>query len=77
MNCSATRYAKAVAPLEYEKVKPEGLDGDNFSRFFLDEQIQQLRTFHDYLCRVKAQLNDSEKWESHPWYGVKNVLSGM
>ena len=69
---AATRYAKEVAPLEYELVKPLGLNGNNFSRFFLEEQLQQLEKFYDYLGRVSSQLEDKGNWESHPWFGVNN-----
>ena len=69
---AATRYAKEAAPLEYEDVKPQGLNGNNFSRFFLDEQLQQLEKFYDYLERVSNQLEDKGNWESHPWFGVNN-----
>jgi very-short-patch-repair endonuclease len=69
---SATRYAKAVAPLDYNDVKPDSLNGDTFSQFFLDDQLQQLEKFYDYVERVSSQLEDHGNWLSHPWAGVNN-----
>lgn len=69
---AATRYAKEVGGVAYSDVMPTGLTGDNFSRFFLDDQILQLERFYDYLERVSSQLEDTGNWPSHPWYGVKN-----
>jgi very-short-patch-repair endonuclease len=69
---AATRYAKAVAPLDYDDVKPDCLNGDTFSRFFLDDQLQQLEKFYDYVQRVSSQLQDHGNWLSHPWAGVNN-----
>jgi very-short-patch-repair endonuclease len=69
---AATRYAKTVAPLDYDDVKPDSLNGETFTRFFLDDQLQQLEKFYDYLERVSSQLQDHGNWLSHPWAGVKN-----
>lgn len=69
---AATRYAKSVEPLDYEDIRPEGLNDTNFSRIYLDEQLQKLKTFYDYLKSVSCQLENSGDWTSHPWYGVSN-----
>lgn len=69
---AATRYAKEADIAEYSEVMPEGLTGENFSRFFLDDQLLELERFYDYLERVASQLEDAGNWPSHPWYGVNN-----
>jgi len=70
--CAATRYAKDVAPLEYETIAPEGISGESFTRIKLDEQLEQLELFFKYLDIVSQQLPLTGNWQSHPWYGVNN-----
>ena len=76
--CAATRYAKDVAPLEYNSIAPEGISGENFTRIKLDEQLEQLELFFKYLGIVSLQLPEEGNWQSHPWHGVNNKkITGM
>ncbi|WP_425667728.1 DUF4011 domain-containing anti-phage protein Hhe (plasmid) [Vibrio tubiashii] len=74
---AATRYQEAVSPLKFSDVAPESLSGDQFSVGALDDKLEQLEVFYDYLSRVSQQLPDAGNWASHPWFGVENkALSG-
>ncbi|EKF9515471.1 hypothetical protein O1C21_003662, partial [Vibrio cholerae] len=64
--------------LKFQDVAPDDLSGDTFNRVILDEKIDQLTQFYDYLQRVSQQLDNSDNWCSHPWYGATNkALSGV
>jgi superfamily I DNA and/or RNA helicase len=70
--CAATRYSKDVVPLTYAEISPEGISGENFTRFELDSQLEQLELFFEYLDIVSQQLPEAGSWQSHPWFGVNN-----
>ncbi|KJY85581.1 hypothetical protein TW84_21520 [Vibrio neptunius] len=75
---AATRYSSECSNLQFQDVVPDDLTGDTFNRAILDEKIEQLTQFYDYLKRVSQQLDDSDNWGSHPWYGATNkALSGV
>lgn len=75
---AATRYSSECSNLKFQDVAPDDLTGSTFNRVILDEKIDQLTQFYDYLQRVSQQLDDSDNWCSHPWYGATNkALSGV
>ena len=75
---AATRYSSECSNVKFQDVAPDDLTGNTFNSVILDEKIEQLAQFYDYLQRVSQQLDDSDNWCSHPWYGVKNkALSGV
>lgn len=73
---AATRYGEAVSPITYSDVVPEGITGVSFSKVLLDEALEKLESFYEYLAIVSAQLPDAGNWDSHPWYGVGNKALG-
>ncbi|MDN3699788.1 DUF4011 domain-containing protein [Vibrio artabrorum] len=75
---AATRYSSECSNLKFQDIAPDDLSGETFNRVILDEKIDQLTQFYDYLHRVSQQLDDSDNWCSHPWYGATNkALSGV
>ncbi|CAA0096403.1 RecBCD enzyme subunit RecD [BD1-7 clade bacterium] len=73
---AATRYGEAVSPIVYSDVAPEGISGVSFSKVLLDEALEKLESYYEYLAIVSKQLPDAGNWESHPWYGVGNKALG-
>lgn len=69
---AATRYGNSVAPLCFSDIAPEGISGSNFNKVLLDEELEKLERFYNYLSSVSQQLPDAGNWSSHPWYGVGN-----
>lgn len=75
---AATRYSSECSNLKFQDVAPDELTGNTFNRVILDEKIEQLTQFYDYLQRVSQQLDDSDNWSSHPWYGATSkALAGV
>ncbi|HIF9403571.1 TPA: DUF4011 domain-containing protein [Photobacterium damselae] len=62
---AATRYSSECSNLKFQDVAPDDLTGNTFNRVILDEKIEQLTQFYDYLQRVTQQLDDSDNWCSH------------
>nr|WP_285372922.1 DUF4011 domain-containing anti-phage protein Hhe [Vibrio parahaemolyticus] len=74
---AATRYEAEVAPLKFKDIAPEEMTSESFSNTKLDEKIEQLEVFYNYLSLVSKQLPEEGNWTSHPWFGVENkALSG-
>lgn len=69
---AATRYAKEVSPLKYQDIKPEGISGTRFNGRELEEYLEMVSRFFGYMEKVRLQLSDPERWDSHPWFGVDN-----
>ncbi|MEZ8145287.1 DUF4011 domain-containing anti-phage protein Hhe [Enterovibrio norvegicus] len=75
---AATRYEATVAPLTFKEIVPENVNSETFSKAKLDEKIEQLEVFYNYLSLVSKQLPEVGNWASHPWFGVENkALSGQ
>lgn len=75
---AATRYASEVSPLSFKKIEPENVHGDNFTKVKLDEKLEQLQVFYEYLDIASKQLPEAGQWDSHPWFGVGNKeLAGV
>ena len=70
--CAATRFAKEVSPISYSDIAPDAITGDSFNRVQLDEQLEQVEVFYNFLGIISKQLGDNRDWSSHPWFGVKN-----
>jgi very-short-patch-repair endonuclease len=70
---AATRYAKVVSPLKYQDIKPDGIGGANFGEHDLEEYLELVSKFFGYMEKVRLQLSDPERWDSHPWYGVEDL----
>ncbi|MEZ8381594.1 DUF4011 domain-containing anti-phage protein Hhe [Vibrio splendidus] len=74
---AATRYEAEVAPLKFKDIAPEDVTSESFSNAKLDEKVEQLEVFYNYLSLVSKQLPEEGNWISHPWFGVANkALSG-
>ena len=75
---AASRFEAAVAPLKFKQIAPENFSSESFSKAILDEKIEQLELFYNYLNGVSKQLPEAGNWASHPWFGVENKgLSGQ
>lgn len=69
---AATRYANEAEGIDYKEVSPDGLTGENFSIHYLNDQVNELEKFDNYLNLASNQLEETGNWSSHPWYGVNN-----
>lgn len=69
---AATRYANEISNLSYKDVALTNFASDNFNKRLLDEKLEQLELFYNYLDIVVKQLPDTKNWSSHPWFGIEN-----
>lgn len=70
---AATRYAKEVSPLKLQDIKPDGINGKSFGKHDLEAYLELVSRFLGYMEKVRLQLSDPDRWDSHPWYGVENL----
>lgn len=69
---AATLYKEKVSPLSFEEIRPFNVNGHSFNKNKLSDQLEKLKVFYDYFDITNKQLPESGRWESHPWFGVKN-----
>jgi very-short-patch-repair endonuclease len=73
---AATLYKHRVEPLNFVDVAPDEISSDSFSAVMLDDRLESLELFYNYMSIVSKQLGGEGDWTSHPWFGVQNKALG-